>query len=46
MHAVRADIAVNDPVAWASVNLSVCHAGDSSYSFARWRHDAAVTTLL
>jgi len=26
---------------------SVCHAGDCSYLFARWRHfDAAVTTLL
>jgi len=40
-------IAIDDPVAWASVSLSVCHAGDCSYSFARWRHlDATITTLL
>jgi len=36
--------AIDDPVAWA---LSVCHVGDCSYSFARWRHyDVAITALL
>jgi len=39
-------VAIDDPVAWASVSLS--HAsGECSYSFARWRQfDAAVTPLL
>jgi len=44
-------IAIDDPVTWTSVNLSVslyvCHEDDCSYLFARWRHfDAAITTLL
>jgi len=36
-------IAIEDLVAW----VSVCHANDCSYSFARWCHfDEAITTLL
>jgi len=31
-------IVIDDPVAWAPVSLSLCHAGDFYYSFARWRH--------
>jgi len=30
-------IALDDPVAWTSVRSGVCHAGDCSWSFARWR---------
>jgi len=43
MHEMRT-IAIDDPLTWASVSLSVCHRGDCSYSFGRWRHfDAAIT---
>jgi len=39
MHQMQT-IAIDDPVAWC-----VCHAGESSYSFARRRHfDATITT--
>jgi len=47
---VRPHRAIDDPLAWASVtlsvNLSVCHEGDCSFLFARWRHfDAVITSL-
>jgi len=47
MHDTRI-IAVDDPVAWASVSVS--YAGDccyATYAFTRWRHiDAAITASL
>jgi len=51
LHRIRF-IAIDDPAAWASVSQSVlyvCHAGDCSYSFTRWRtsmRPLLITTLL
>jgi len=50
MHEMQTNaIAVDDPVAWTYVSLSVCRCVcqvcDCSGSFARWHYDAAVTAL-
>jgi len=42
MHEMQT-IAFDDPIAW----VSVCHADNCPYSFARWCHsDVAITILL
>jgi len=40
-------VVIDDPVAWrCSLSQPVCHVGDLSYSFARWRHlDVFITAV-